>query len=203
MVDIYKKNYSGTESPFLSVITRCMKPNPRPVSTEVMEQSVKNQTCRDFEHIYLEDGLRAGMHQANKNMALASPHIKSKYVHMLDDDDYYTDKNFVRTMKSVCEQHNPDIVLFKAYIDLNSTYGKIYPTPDTWGKHPQPAKIGGICFILRASLWKSYIKYFAAPRMGDYNMLVNLYKIQGFKEYWHDALEVRTYKVGRGGKYNE
>jgi hypothetical protein len=152
--------------------------------------SINSQIDKNFEQIFIQDSVGHGMLEANKSFALASEHIKGKYVHLLDDDDYYINNEFTKRMQDIASDH--DIVFFKMYIHTGDG-DNIYPKPDCWGDMPKIARIGGSCFIVKVELYRKYIHHFGVRRCGDFQFLKAIWNDPGLKVLWHDELVCESY----------
>lgn len=194
-----KDNYeievnSRFENPFLSVITR-RHGKRRPQGFERNQQSMK-ELKGTWEQIFITDHIGKGMHYANMSFMLASPHVKGKYVYLLDDDDFINNPGMPEILKDISERHNPDVIVFRMTIK-NGAFNNHYPSPQCWKeKRPIHAHIGGSCFVVKRELWKQNIHHFGKPRFGDYFFLDALWKVNPrIKTYWCDTLMAET-----GGK---
>ena len=177
---------SYCEKPFLSIVTRCME-NKRPMGLYKNNKSIEDQVAKNFEQIFIIDPKGYGMLEANKSFAYVSDMIRGEYVHLLDDDDSYTNPDFVALMECAARKGDYDIIFFKMYI-YTGDGDNIYPKPDCWGDIPKIARIGGSCFIVKTELYKKYISEFGVRRCGDFQFLKALWTEPDLKVLWHDEI---------------
>ena len=93
--------------PFLSVITRSCG---RAKQFARAKKSLMTQVDPDFEHIIIVDKVGKGLHEANKSLATNKHRVKGQYIFILDDDNYVSDRNFIKHLKNVVSQHKVDII---------------------------------------------------------------------------------------------
>lgn len=135
-------------------LTRCHP--KRQKMREICIASVKSQTCDDYEHfLYFDDKTEEGYGTQNADISLrkAKP-LNGRYIMVLDDDDVLVDDDFVADFKKAISKDDPDVVIFKGHI---SWLGAM-PSPDYWGKPPEPCHIGSFCFAVKKELWDKYIE---------------------------------------------
>lgn len=148
-------------APFLSVITRCYK---RPIMLAKNKASLKAQTDRDFEHLFIRDDKGRGVGWANGEIAKAEP--TGEYVLVLDDDDMMLNHRAIAILK-LATLDAPGMVIFKAdHKELG-----ILPSKAVWQSRPMQGQIGSISFISRLDIWKRHAKAYGVPKAGDYNYL--------------------------------
>lgn len=177
---------------FLSVVTRSCG-RSRLLSRN--KRSLAMQTDTDFEHIIIVDTEHKGLHEANKSLEQNKHRVKGKYVLILDDDDYISDRSFIKHLKNVAAQHPVDVILFKAY---RKPFSDFLPSKRTWGKAPVLGEIGSCCFAVKSDIWKKYIHEFAKSRHGDYSFIKALFDA-GCSTYWINRVMVMVDKIGGGG----
>jgi hypothetical protein len=172
--------------PFLSIITRCME-GKRPKGITANKQSIDSQLHKNFEQVFINDPVGYGMLEANKSFSYVTDIAKGQYIHLLDDDDIYTNDLFTKRMENVARLHNnPEIILFKMKI-WTGDGDNIYPKPDCWGDIPKIARIGGSCFIVRKDVYDKHIHQFGIRRCGDFNFLKSVWT-DNPKAIWHDEM---------------
>lgn len=181
--------------PFVSFITRKYK-RPNGLRKNVASLMAQKGDV-GFEQITIEDPVGYGLHAANASFSLVRHMIRGKWVHLLDDDDFLVNPNFVKRIKEIDEKHSPDVIVFRMIIKTGS-WDNYYPSPVCWEqKKPILAHIGGSCFVIRDKLFRKFISHFNQPRCGDFYFINALYQ-SGAKFYWHDELMAETGKVGKG-----
>lgn len=178
-------------------VTRC-HPN-RPSMRRMCIDSVKSQSCDDYEHFLLWDDKTKegyGISKANKALQKASP-LNGKYIMVLDDDDILIHDEFVLDFKKFVSKDKPDIVMFKSRVSLLG----ILPPDELWQKQPKRGKIGSFCFAVRKELWKNYIKFWVSSggyaKMGDYTFINKCYN-NATTVYWMDKTIACTQRISRG-----
>lgn len=138
-------------------LTRCHP--QRPNMQKVCFDSVKNQTCDDYQHFLLRGAMReADAYSSFKNSGFAVEYgltkpwpIEGRYVMVLDDDNILVYRDFIKDFKELVEKENPDIVFFKGEI---KGWG-IYPT--AWARAPIMGRIDWMCYAVKREFWQKYI----------------------------------------------
>lgn len=171
------------DAPFLSIVTRTMPGRPKGI--EFNQGGIAIQVKRNFEQVFIEDHKGMGMLEANRSFQYVSDMIRGEYVHLLDDDDYYTNPVFTQRMEELATT-KPDIILFKMKI-FTGDGDNIYPKPDCWGDIPKIARIGGSCFIVRRDVYQKHIHQFGIRRCGDFNFLKSVWT-DSPRVIWHDEM---------------
>lgn len=174
--------------PFLSVVTRYCG---RIKLLARNRKSLATQTDSDFEHIIISDIQRKGLHAANKSLNTNKHRVKGQYVFILDDDDYVSDRSFIKHLKNAAKQHKVDILLFKMY---RKPFSQTLPSKRVWGKQPILGEIGSCCFAVRSAIWKRHIHEFGRVRHGDYYFIKTLFD-KGYSCYWIDRTMIMVDKV--------
>jgi hypothetical protein len=137
-------------------LTRCHP--QRPNMQKVCLDSVKNQTCDDYQHFLIQGSMReAEPGYSYKNSGFSPEHgltkpwsIDARYVMVLDDDNMIVDMDFVKDFKALVERENPDIVFFRGEI---KGWG-VYPT---WATRPRAGQVDWFCYAVKRDLWVRYI----------------------------------------------
>jgi len=158
-------------------LTRCHP--QRPNMQKVCFDSVKNQTCDDYQHFLIQGAMReADAYSAYKNSGFAVEHgltkpwpIEGRYVMALDDDNMLVDPEFIKDFKALVEKENPDIVFFKGEI---KGWG-IYPS---WARHPVAGEIDWFCYAVKREMWQRYIAEVNARPMAssDWSLIDKCYR---------------------------
>ena len=176
---------------FLSVVTRSCG---RARLLARNRKSLATQTDPDYEHIIIIDNEHKGLHEANKSLVENKYRVNGQYVLILDDDDYISDRSFIKHLKNVIEQYKVATIFFKAY---RKPFSDFLPSKRTWGKTPILGEIGSCCFIVENAIWKKFIGEFAKPRYGDYYFIKTLFD-NGCSTYWLNRTMIMIDKVGGG-----
>ena len=158
-------------------LTRCHP--QRPNMQKVCFDSVKNQTCDDYQHFLIQGAMReVDAYSAYKNSGFAVEHgltkpwpIEGRYVMVLDDDNMLVDPEFIEDFKALVEKENPDIVFFKGEI---KGWG-IYPS---WARHPVAGEIDWFCYAVKREMWQRYIAEVNARPMAssDWSLIDKCYR---------------------------
>lgn len=189
-----KDNYSVAKTfkhddPFLSIVTR-VHGSKRPRGFQVNQSSIRRLNGA-FEQITITDKRGLGLHYANMSFVLVNPHIKGKYVYLLDDDDLINNSDMVNILKGIADEHDPDVIVFRMIIK-NGQNNNLYPTETCWkAKAPIIAHIGGSCFVIKTEWFKKYIHHFGYPRFGDFEFLKEVWRHKP-KSYWHYEIMAET-----------
>lgn len=191
----YKKVLKWGDAPFLSIITRRMVGKRDELFKNHM-RSISNLIL-NYEQIIIEDDKKLGMLAANTSFQFVNDLIDGQYIHLLDDDDFYTNKDFIQEIKKA-SQGLPDIIFFKMKI-LTGDGDEIYPKQTSWNsREPKRGQIGGSCFVVRKWVYDKYIHNFAHPSFGDWNFITQVLKDKAVKAKWIDIKMCETGKVSRG-----
>jgi len=178
---------------------------------KVCFDSVKTQTCDDYQHFLIQGVMRESDKDSPGNGTFAIEHgltkpwpIDARYVMVLDDDNMLAYLDFVKEFKALTEKQNPDIVFFKSQI---KGWG-IYPPNNLWGKAPVGGYIDWFCFAIKREMWEKYIKEIEAhPNLlGNCNdaLLIKICYRNAKSISWLDRLVATTQKApGRGMGENE
>jgi len=149
----------------------------------------------DYEHIVIVDAVGRGLHAANKSLAENKHRMKGQYVFILDDDNYVSDRYFIKHLKNVVSQHPVDIVLFMAH---RKPFSQTLPSKRVWGKQPILGEIDSCCFVVKRAIWQKHIHEFGKPKHGDYHFIKALFD-KGYSKYWLSKTMVMIPTIG-GGK---
>lgn len=191
------QNIKHTEHPFLTIVTRVMK-GKRPTLFEQHRKSVST-LGENLQQIFIIDDKKLGMLNANTSFSYVTDMIEGEYVHLLDDDDFYTEPEFINILK----QHSsgcPDVIFFKMKI-LTGDGDEIYPKPGSWNsREPKRGQIGGSCFVVRKWVYEKYIHHFAQQSLGDWHFITEVLKDKTITTKWIDTNICETGKVSRGNE---
>ncbi len=149
------------ETPMRTIcfLTRCHP--ARPNMQKICFDSVKAQTCDDYQHFLIQGVMRESDNLSPGDGKFAIEHgltkpwpIHAHYVMVLDDDNILTYRDFVKEFKALVQKENPYVVIFKGEIKGQG----IYPPNNLWGKAPVSGCIDWFCFAIKLEMWKKYIK---------------------------------------------
>lgn len=193
---LIEKN-SFLKSPFLTIVTRRMVKRSEELYKKHTES--KNALSLDKENIFIVDTKKLGMLNANSSFSFVTDKINGQYIHLLDDDDFYTNPKFIEILKSTALKHNyPDVIFFKMKI-LTGDGDQIYPKPASWNTGMiGRAQIGGSCFVVRKWVYEKYIHNFAYKSFGDWNFITEVMKDKAVRSAWVNEIMCETGKVSRG-----
>lgn len=196
MKDKYRiEKYQLKPDPFLSIVTRRMK-GKRMNLFKQHGKSISKLNGGDLEQIFIIDPVGYGMLEANTSFQFVKDQIKGKYVHLVDDDDFFTDSTFINVLKE--QGNDADIIFFKNKI-LTGDGDEIYPKPQSWiSLNPKRGQIGGSCFVVKKWVYDKYIHHFAKPSFGDWYFITEALKDVSVKCTWIDKLMFETGRVSHG-----
>lgn len=184
------------KQPFMTFVTRCCR---RPVMLTENIQSVKAQTCRDLEQIFIVDRERKSIQVADRALDKFKNRVDGQYVYILDDDGFLTDPDFVTSVHEVVEVNAPDVIMVKSKRPPGKpSYQSIVPTKAVWGGKPRHGSTNPFCYVIRAELWKRHIYMFGVkPWGGDWWFLEDVLKTKP-SVYWLDRIVADCRQLGRG-----
>jgi hypothetical protein len=158
--------------------------------------SVKAQTCDDWQHFLIQGAMRASDEQSRGDGTFAIEHgltkpwpIDAHYVMVLDDDNMLAYPGFVQEFKGLVQAASPDIVFFKAEIKGSGTY-------PWWNHAPVAGHIDWFCFAVKQEMWKWGMKEIEAhPNLrtncNDFLFIDTCYRNTG-AVIWFDRLVATT-----------
>jgi len=179
-------------------LTRCHP--QRPNMQKVCFDSVKNQTCDDYQHFLIQGAMReAEPGYSYKTSGFAPEHgltkpwpIDARYVMVLDDDNMLVDPDFIKDFKELVERENPDIVFFKGEIKGWGTY-------PSWAKHPVAGEIDWFCYAVKREFWQRYIAEVNARPMAsnDWFLIDKCYRNTQSVVWWNRMVASTQRAPGR------
>lgn len=187
------------DQPFLTIFTRHL-----PERVDLLNrciQSVRQQSCEDYQHMVVEDTSKHyDVHAADSMFSRFKDGIKGRYVYMLDDDDYLIDEDFIGVIRSAAQQECPDVIMVRMERAVKP-FNDVLPPRNLWEKRPQPGKVGAPCFIIKANVWKEYCYLFGKPTKGhgDHCLIATLWD-EGYKFHWLNRVVVRIDRIGHQEK---
>lgn len=125
--------------------------------------------------------------------------VIGEYVYILDDDDYLTYPHFIRDLKAICDEHQPDVVICKGHIN-----GNVLPTLPVYDrKFPVRGCIGSPNFIVTNELYQQYCQFWTREvnkdfRAGDFHFINAIFTHTKPKVYWDWNKTVFYAGVGNG-----
>lgn len=188
--------YKMQPKPWLTIVTRVMLGKRNGLFRKHKESVSTLQP--DFQQIFIGDAVGYGMLAANKSFSLVTHDIEGEYVYLLDDDDFFTNPDFIRTLKLNAITSGADVVFFKMKI-LTGDGDEMYPKEKSWEtRTPNRGQIGGSCFIVKKWVYEKYIHNFAHSSFGDWNFITAVLKDPTVKTLWINQKMAETGKVSRG-----
>lgn len=188
------RRYSLRAAPLVSILTRVMLGKRNGLFQQHLE-SVERFTSTNYEQVFIIDRIGVGMLNANKSFQFAKP--RGRWVHLCDDDDFYTDPNFVEEVEKL-DKAGVDVGIFKCKI-LTGDGDEMYPKPESWNtRAPKRGQIGGSCIVFRRWVYDRYMHTFSLPSFGDWNFITRVLADPKVKAVWVDKKIVETGKVSRG-----
>ena len=179
-----------TDTPFLSIVTRCYK---RPTLLARNISSVQQQRDQDLEHIFIIDEIGIGVGAANQSLALNAHLINGEWVLILDDDDILVYDNYVHNLKVIVERYKADVVISKMRWHL----GVEKPEKRWWKRPPVDGHIGSPCFAVRREVWLKHIHTFGTLRGGDFYFIRTLWDA-GYRFHWWKEVTAEILQIGTG-----
>lgn len=191
-ITIETKSMCLTPTPFLTIITRHMLNKRNGMFEKHMASVCRLNSC-NYEHLFIIDRHGCGMLNANRSFEHAKP--KGEFVHLADDDDFYTDPEFANRL---FEHKSADVIMFKNKI-LTGDGDQIYPKPQSWKSlAPRRGQIGGSCFAVRRWVFEKYIHHFGHVSFGDWHFITNVLSEPGINVRYIDRVMFETGRVSHG-----
>ncbi|MBU2072765.1 MAG: glycosyltransferase, partial [Gammaproteobacteria bacterium] len=126
-------------SPFLTIITRTYK---RPGLLRRCVNSVLAQSCDDYQFVILYDEVERGIQGSFEYAASEPEPYTGRYIYMLDDDNELCDPDFVKRLRDVANEYDPDVIMVQAqHPDLGDI-------PRPWGIRPVGGMVDLACFVV-------------------------------------------------------
>jgi len=176
-------------------VTRCYK---KPKALAICRQSVKQQTDKDYEQVFIIDRKGRGRLEADRALAKFKYHNSGKYVMVLDDDDMIISNTFISEIKAISKKANhPDVIIWRGIIH---PYGSGDPLPrknNMWGVRPLLCQIGSFCFCVKNEVYREHIHKFDHEDVSDFHFINSLFTAK-CSSCWVDKIYVRTQKKSYG-----
>jgi hypothetical protein len=171
---------------FLSIYVPTYK---RPKALADCLASIEAQTDQDLEVVLIKDEIGIGIDGMYADIQNHIDEVHGDYVFVLSDDNLITDIDFVKRLKKVVDEYNPDVIVFK-----NEIVGIL---PSIWDAKPQLGHIDLSCFVVRSDIWKANADKWGKRYEGDYDFINSLWE-QGYQFYWLDVVAVKAQRISRG-----
>ena len=180
----------------MTIVTRCCM---RPAYLAANIQSLKRQTRRGFEQIFIVDKRRTGIKLANESLYRNKNRIDGQYVYILDDDCEVINDQFIELFEKFIDKNSePDIVMVKSLRPRgHPSPQRIFPHYRIWGKRPEFETTNGLCYVVKARLWKNHISEFGRASSGDWWFLSSMLGIEP-RLSWMNELIAESKQLGRG-----
>jgi len=170
----------------------------RPNMQKICFNSVKAQTCDDYQHFLLQGSMRENKDGTRAwECGLKKPWpIDARYVMRLDDDNMLVYPDFVKEFKQLTQKENPDVVIFRG----NIIGIGIIPS-HSWGKAPVHGNIDWFCYAIKLEMWNKYIQEMRHERgiNNDYQLIRNCYR-NTQSVSWMDRVVAKTQRGRMYGK---
>ena len=131
--------------------------------------SASYQSCTDFDHVIMVDTVGIGVPRANKLFAANMDRVKGEYVLVLDDDDMFSERTAIQTLKLVVDLSDPlpGMVIFQC--DHGGGLG-VLPHKAVFDNETKPGHSGiGTCsYITRRDVFEATIESFGQKLGGDF-----------------------------------
>lgn len=185
--------------PFLTILTRCCK-RPRMLAKNIA--SVREQTDKDIEQVFVIDRYARGRLWANQHMEECKKYVRGQYVYILDDDCRLIHPNFVEQVKKAVKKKSVDVVMVQC--SRPQIRPKVLPRREGWGK---PKKICGkqvncLCYVIKRELWNTTIRYFGTGVSGAGRFFDALMKFSPTMAWVH-IIVAETMQLGRDGGFEK
>ena len=182
--------------PTITFITRTY--GGRPAMFARLVESLKAQTCQDYEHLVLELP-HAPPEEAytTSNGALSEAEPSGRYMFTLDDDDMLEDPRLVETVAGYLPRRHPWLMVKCHLGSEGERHNGIWPRP--WGPEWRPrfGDVSSLNLVVSREAFMSCRHAIAGHRGGDFRLATELWK-QGYRPTFVDILAARTQMIGDG-----
>lgn len=181
-------------NPFLTIVTRSCQ-RPKMLIKNIL--SVKSQTDKDIEQIFIVDNQRRGVLWANKQFHANIHRVNGDYVYMLDDDCRLINNSFVAQLRKATK-NKPEIIM--VHTRRPQLAPKELPRQIHWKKR-NLLKLGstnGLCYVTRSDIWKAHTQRYFINATGDWQFLRGMVTNKKYKMIWLDLFVAETQQLGRG-----
>lgn len=165
--------------PFITFVFRCTN---RPAGIHRALASLQKQSDPDYQILCLIDDKGRGIPWANKNLKHTKQHVRGKFVYMYEDDDEFQHPDFIKDLKRIVADHEPQVIMCKALIE-----NKVFPKPLVWRNKPIISQIGTPCFIVSNEVHQAHVHAEDVQKCGDYHFISDVWT-GGYKTYWWDQV---------------
>ena len=186
------KQDSKQPAPFFTIITRCYA---RPIMLRYAIWSLRQQTCQDYEQIFMVDTEGIGVQKANQACYEYRNEVHGSYIYLYDDDTFFLDQNLLYTLRDLALSNDmPAILLFKNFVGCNVAC-------DPWNEN-RLGLLSGNAYCLRRDIYQKHIKtYDELPGNAYLNREIDAMKYTLAKL---DSVGIAIHREsrGRGETYN-
>jgi len=181
----------------LSVVTRCCM---RPELLRENVESVRKQTARFVQQIFIVDRHRQGISWANKQLHEKRNFVTGDYVFILDDDNILPDNEFWEYASLVAEYADtPEVLVTLA---LRPSGQRVFPGHEDWvNKNLVKARTNAHCYVVRSDIWKKHIISFGTPttHSGAWQFPEAMLKHKPpYRWKWVEVIAGESVQLGRG-----
>jgi glycosyltransferase involved in cell wall biosynthesis len=185
-------------TPFLTVVTRCFQ---RPQLLQKNIKSLKSQTDKDYEQIFIIDRIGKGLSAADKSLDWFKHYNSGQYIMVLDDDDLILDPQFISYIKVIALKSNPDVIIWRGQFG-NINY-VLPPVNTNWGKLIEKSKIGSFNYAVKSEFYNQYIHVCRSGITGDFDFINKVLNSKTLNVIWTDKVFVASQVKGKGRQINE
>lgn len=152
--------------PFLTVVTRCYK---RPLALQKNIRSLKSQTDKDYEQVFIVDTKGLGLAAADQALGKYRDINCGDYIMVLDDDDMIIDNHFIEKLKKVKDTSSPDVIIWRGKF-FNGR--EVFPPVNKfWGVRPVKCNIGSFSYCMSHKLYTKYVGTCRTGATGDFDFI--------------------------------
>ena len=178
-------------------LTRCHP--ARPNMQKICLDSVKAQTCDDYQHFLIQGAMREeedGSLSMEAGLKKRWP-IDARYVMVLDDDNVLVCQDFVKEFKELTQKENPDIVIFRGEI---GGYGPC-PPGVLWGRPPVHCGIDWFCYAVKREMWDKHSQVIGSdPTIHNDFLFIHTCFNDTKSVVWFDRIIAKTQRMPMKGR---
>lgn len=177
---------------FLTIFTRHMASRPGYYARHCA--SLEWQTCRDFEHLVIEDDTGRGIAWAQQQIPAHAGEVQGDYVQVLNDDDVLAGPRVVALIRAAALHTGADIIVHKT----DSLEIGIIPDTVSWLHGPVCGHMSDADVTVRRDVWRRHVDAYQSGRYtADFDFLCQLWR-GGYRVHWLDMIAVKCLRVSRG-----
>lgn len=181
-------------TPFMTVVTRVCQ-RPRMLAKNIA--SVRVQSDKDVEQIFMVDRRRRGRLWANRELYNQRARVDGEYVYILDDDCRLIEPLFVSRVRHTVEQtQRPAVVMVRS--SRPQVKPVVLPKDEVWGNSKLLTGKGAncLCYVVRRDWYRCAISAFGEGVSGAGRFLNRLLR-DGAPMAWCRFIVAETMQLGR------